>query len=127
MATTASTNGIEIGTAEQRRRETERGTSVPNRGPGSGANGSESTNGDAPPTGSEPWTPDASSRLYGIQNWGQGYFSVNPEGNVVLHPNQDPSRAIDLKKLVDELRERDIQLPCLIRFTDILKHRVGQL
>src|SRR5690606_39775342 len=33
----------------------------------------------------------------------------------------------DLKKLVDELIERDIQLPVLIRFTDILEHRMGLL
>ncbi len=44
-----------------------------------------------------------------------------------VHPNQDPTKSIDLKKLVDELRKRDIQLPTLIRFTDILKHRVGQI
>ncbi len=73
------------------------------------------------------WTPADSAKLYGISNWGQKYFSVNSAGHVAVHPNQRPEQSIDLKKLVDELRERDIQLPCLIRFTDILKHRVGKL
>jgi arginine decarboxylase len=73
------------------------------------------------------WTTEDSANLYSIQRWGQGYFSVNPEGHVVVHPDQNPLRSIDLKKLVDECRERDIQLPLLLRFTDILKHRVGQL
>ena len=73
-----------------------------------------------------PWTPAHSSKLYGISNWGQGYFSVNDQGHVAVHPHRN-GKQIDLKKLVDELRERDIQLPCLIRFTDILKHRVGQI
>src|SRR2546425_802912 len=67
------------------------------------------------------WSVADSSRLYGIQQWGQGYFSVNPEGHVAVHPTQDPSLNIDLKKLVDELRERDIALPILVRFTDILR------
>ena len=74
-----------------------------------------------------PWSAEDSARLYGIRNWGQGYFSINADGHVAVHPNQDPRLSIDLKKLVDELRERDIGLPVLIRFTDILKHRVGKL
>jgi arginine decarboxylase len=73
------------------------------------------------------WTPQESARLYGIRNWGQGYFSVSDVGHVLVHPTRDPSTSIDLKKLVDELRERDIQLPVLLRFTDILKHRVGYI
>src|SRR2546421_3160099 len=74
------------------------------------------------------WGVQDSTRLYGIRNWGHGYFEINDEGHVTVHPRGEFSQpSIDLKKLVDELRERDIQLPCLIRFTDILKHRVGQL
>jgi arginine decarboxylase len=71
------------------------------------------------------WTVQDSAALYGIAHWGQGYFSINDAGNVQVHPTAEPARALDLKKLVDELRSRDIQLPCLIRFTDILQHRVG--
>jgi arginine decarboxylase len=73
------------------------------------------------------WTIQDAAKLYGIANWGQGYFSVNNAGHVAVHPTQDQNKSIDLKKLVDELRERDIQLPCLLRFTDILKHRVGKI
>src|SRR4029453_10287525 len=42
-------------------------------------------------------------------------------------PTQDPQLQIDLKELVDELRERDIAPPLLVRFTDILKHRVARM
>jgi arginine decarboxylase len=73
------------------------------------------------------WSPADSSKLYGISQWGQGYFSVNPEGHVVVHPTQTPTVRVDLKKLVDELRERDIALPILVRFTDILRHRVQRI
>ena len=73
------------------------------------------------------WSTEDSARLYGIRNWGQGYFSINADGHVAVHPTQDPQVSIDLKKLVDGLRERDIGLPLLIRFTDILKHRVGRI
>src|SRR3954464_1124354 len=90
---------------------------------GNGANGAPS----AAPPGPRVWTPQESARLYGIRNWGHGYFAVNDEGHVTVQPTQDPARSVDLKKLVDELRERDIQLPCLLRFTDILKHRVNKI
>jgi arginine decarboxylase len=84
-------------------------------------------NGNGTPPPPRPWSVEESAKLYGIKNWGQGYFSINPDGHVAVHPGQDAAKGIDLKKLVDELRERDIQLPCLIRFTDILKHRVSQI
>ena len=75
----------------------------------------------------QPWSITDAAALYGIDHWGQGYFSVNEAGHVVVHPNQRPDQAIDLKVLVDELRQRDLQPPLLIRFTDILKHRVAQI
>ncbi len=75
----------------------------------------------------KPWTTAESARIYGIQQWGNGYFSINDDGHVAVHPTQTPAVSIDLKKLVDELRERDIALPILVRFTDILRDRVGKL
>ncbi|HEY0008414.1 MAG TPA: hypothetical protein VGB55_06805, partial [Tepidisphaeraceae bacterium] len=73
------------------------------------------------------WSVEQSADLYNINGWSQGYFSVNPEGNVAVHPTGDVSKAIDMKKLVDDLRSRDIHTPLLIRFTDILKHRVDRI
>src|SRR5688572_8144264 len=74
-----------------------------------------------------PWTPQDAAELYGVERWGKGYFGVNAEGHVVVYPTKDPSRAIDLKKLVDQLGVRDIYPPVLIRFTDILKHRIREV
>ena len=42
-------------------------------------------------------------------------------------PEKDPARSIDLKQLVDTLVLRGINLPILIRFADILKHRLGEI
>src|SRR5438132_603761 len=92
--------------------------------PGTAANGNGNGDAHAPP---RVWTCADAAKLYGIHQWGNGFFSVNEEGHVTVHPTQDPNLKVDLKKLVDELRERDIQLPMLIRFTDILRHRVGKL
>jgi arginine decarboxylase len=73
------------------------------------------------------WSIHEASELYEVARWGQGYFSLNAAGHVQVHPTKDPSRAIDLKELVDRLQLRGISLPVLIRFTDILKHRLGEI
>ncbi len=73
------------------------------------------------------WSVQDSSETYNIQNWGKGYFSINADGNVAVHPRGKPESSIDLKKLVDQLIVRDIQLPTLIRFSDILNHRLAEM
>jgi arginine decarboxylase len=75
----------------------------------------------------ERWTPQLASELYDVASWGKGYFSVGDTGHVLVHPEKDPARSIDLKELVDTLVLRGIDLPILIRFADILKHRLSEL
>jgi arginine decarboxylase len=75
----------------------------------------------------ERWSAERAADLYDVASWGKGYFSVDDKGHVRVHPDKDPSRSIDLKELVDSLILRGISLPILIRFADILKHRLGEL
>ena len=73
------------------------------------------------------WTHVDAAELYEIDRWGQGYFSVGDNGHVLIHPTKEPGRSIDLKQLVDHLQLRGIHLPTLIRFSDILKHRLHDI
>src|SRR5437879_11593607 len=75
----------------------------------------------------ERWSVQDASELYDVASWGKGYFSVDNNGHVRVHPEKDPARSIDLKELVDTLVLRGISLPILIRFADILKHRLGEI
>src|SRR5690349_15014419 len=75
----------------------------------------------------ERWTPQVASDLYDVASWGKGYFSVGDNGHVRVHPEKGSSVSIDLKELIDTLVLRGINLPILIRFADILKHRLGEL
>ena len=75
----------------------------------------------------ERWTPQVASDFYDVASWGKGYFSVGDNGHVHVHPEKDPARSIDLKELIDTLLLRGINLPILIRFADILKHRLGEI
>ena len=73
------------------------------------------------------WSTNAASELYDVASWGKGYFSIGAKGTVQVHPEKDPERFIDLKKLVDALVLRGISPPILIRFAEILKHRLGEI
>ena len=79
------------------------------------------------PGAGEDWSASKSQDLYGTAHWGQGYFSINASGHVTVHPTKQAAHSIDLKQLVDSLLERDLKPPLLIRFTDILKHRVREM
>src|SRR6516165_391928 len=75
----------------------------------------------------EKWKINDAVETYRIPHWGKGYFGINKLGHVTVHPFKRPDQSIDLKNLIDELQARGIQLPILIRFTDILRHRVGEI
>ncbi len=75
----------------------------------------------------ERWTVEDAMALYGVNQWGKGYFSVNEKGHVVVHPTQNRAVGIDLKELVDQLGVRGVYPPVLIRFSDILRHRVREI
>jgi arginine decarboxylase len=73
------------------------------------------------------WTVADSAEMYNVRSWGGGYFTINGAGNVSITPGGPASAAIDMKELVDEVRRRGINLPLLIRFSDILKNRIVEL
>lgn len=72
------------------------------------------------------WRLEDSTELYNINGWGSGYFSINDKGNVVVSPSKTGIQ-IDLKDLIDELQIRDVSLPVLLRFPDILDHRIESI
>ncbi|MCK4684913.1 MAG: biosynthetic arginine decarboxylase, partial [Pirellulales bacterium] len=75
----------------------------------------------------DTWSIADAADLYEVARWGNGYFSVSPSGTLCVHSNKDPSAGIDLKQLVDRLQQRGIDLPILLRFTEILQHRLGEI
>ena len=79
------------------------------------------------PAMSRRFTSADSLDLYNIRGWGNNYFSVSAAGCILVHPGGPGTQAIDLKELVDEVRERGISPPLLIRFSEIIKARVIEL
>ncbi|HXA67011.1 MAG TPA: biosynthetic arginine decarboxylase [Bryobacteraceae bacterium] len=75
----------------------------------------------------ERWSIVDAGELYDVASWGKGYFSVGSNGHLWVHPTKDATRGIDLRELVEKLELRGISLPILVRFAEILKHRLGEM
>ncbi len=93
------------------------------------ANGNSDGNGHAseklPPA---PFTLNDARRIYRIDQWGTGYFGIGENGNVFVSPHgKKKGPQVDLKALVDSLRQRGLETPLLIRFTDILQDRLAKI
>src|ERR1700704_3671275 len=73
------------------------------------------------------WKIEESLDLYQVEAWGKGYFSINDQGHVVIRPSLDAAREIDLYDVVQGLKARDLHTPVVIRFSDILAHRLRHL
>jgi len=62
--------------------------------------------------------------MYNIQRWGAKYFDINEAGHVVARPLHEAGAAVDITDVIEEARGRGLKFPLLIRFQDILRHRV---
>lgn len=75
----------------------------------------------------KPWSTADAIETYGIRGWGNGYFRISDAGRVLVTPPGEAGHTIDLKALVDEVRQRGVGLPLLLRFSDILRCSIEAL
>ena len=73
------------------------------------------------------WRIEDSEALYRIDGWGEPYFSINAAGHITVSPKGDRGGSLDLFELVNALKQRNLGLPLLIRFSDILEDRIERL
>ena len=71
-----------------------------------------------------PWDIQEARDLYNIQSWGAKYFDINEGGHVVARPLHENGASVNLNDVIEEARSRGLKFPLLIRFQDILRHRV---
>ena len=80
------------------------------------------------PTEAQPtWDIQTARGLYNIQRWGAKYFDINEAGHVVATPLQEAGTPVDLTDVIEEAKARGLKFPLLIRFQDILRHRVESI
>ncbi|WP_437717431.1 biosynthetic arginine decarboxylase [Sorangium sp. So ce448] len=78
-------------------------------------------------TETDVWTTEDAKSLYMIDRWGRGYFDVSPDGNLTVAPLQERGSKIAIRDVVDAALEQGLRTPLLIRFQDLLHHRVRAL
>ena len=75
----------------------------------------------------QQWSVEQSKQLYAIQQWGDGYFSINSRGHVCVKPQTGCATEIDLFEIAQSLQDKGLNFPILVRFTDILRDRIRRL
>jgi len=73
------------------------------------------------------WTTEDSALLYGLPDWSNGYFRISDRGTLLVTPDRDPGRAVDVHELIEGLRQRGVHTPVLLRFPGILADRMHAL
>ena len=87
------------------------------------------SNGDATPAPPSPislndWSIEKALALYNIPGWSSGYFSINARGHLCVFPMGQPGPSIDLMDVIEDIQERRLGFPCVVRFQDVLRARV---
>ena len=74
------------------------------------------------------WSIEEAERVYGVSQWGGGYFQIGENGNVHITPvPEDPSIQIDFNSVIEDIRKEGVQFPVVVRFHDILRSQVAGL
>ena len=69
-----------------------------------------------------------STDIYGIHDWGDGLLRILENGHIGLcNPERPEAEPTDLLSLVENLSQRGIATPVLIRVTDFLKRRIEEI
>ncbi len=72
----------------------------------------------------QTWDIAAATALYNVDRWGGGYFGINDNGNVQVFPTMDEKTPVDIMAAVAEAQEQGLKFPMVLRFHDLLRHRV---
>src|SRR3974390_2518958 len=76
---------------------------------------------------SDNWSVQDARNTYNVHRWGAKYFDINDNGRVVARPLQDNGASVDITDVIEEAKARGLKFPVLIRFQDILRHRVESI
>lgn len=73
------------------------------------------------------WTTEDAKALYLIDRWGADYFDINEQGQITVSPLQEGGGSVALYDVLQQAMEEGLSTPLLIRFQDVLRHRVTVL
>ena len=75
---------------------------------------------------SNQWSIEQSRELYHVPAWSDDYVDIDDQGQVIVKPTRtETHNGVNLIKLTQQLQQKGLALPVLVRFSDILKDRVN--
>ncbi len=76
----------------------------------------------------QPWTPDQSAELYGIRNWGAGYFDLSDQGDITVKVRfESTDVTVSLMEILSSIRQRGVPLPMILRIENLLDSQIALL
>ncbi|NLY40920.1 MAG: arginine decarboxylase, partial [Desulfovibrionales bacterium] len=75
----------------------------------------------------EKWTVERSAELYGVDNWGGGYFTITPDGKLGITPFPGQDVCVPIASIIGGLQERGLGLPVLLRIENLLDAQISLL
>ena len=78
-------------------------------------------------TQEELWSVERAAEFYNVLGWGQGYFAVNASGHLCVTPYGQPGPMIDIMDVIEDVQEKGLGFPLVVRFNDVLRSRVVKL
>lgn len=76
----------------------------------------------------ERWNAGKSAELYGVNEWGGGYFRIADNGDVMVLPEPGAlGRAVSIAEVADGIRTRGFNMPVLLRIENILDAQITSL
>eukprot|EP00898_Chlorokybus_atmophyticus_P004047 jgi/Chlat1/4643/Chrsp3S05601 len=73
------------------------------------------------------WSARQSAELYRVDGWGAPYFGINSKGNLTVKPCGEYNEELDVMQVMDAARRLQLHTPLILRFPQILQHRMHQL
>jgi arginine decarboxylase len=74
------------------------------------------------------WSPEQSAELYGIRNWGAGYFDISAAGEVTVSvPAEGKTATVSLMEIIAGMQQRGLQMPVLLRLDNLLEAQIALL
>lgn len=74
------------------------------------------------------WSIDDARAGYNVTHWSQGFYGISDSGEVTVSPDPaTPDYKIGLNELAKDMVKAGVALPVLVRFPQILHHRVNSL
>lgn len=71
------------------------------------------------------WSVEDAINEYQVHRWGDGYFTVNAQGELSVSPSKNhQAPTISIAEVIKEIQDENIAFPCVIRFHDILRSQV---